>query len=416
MGKSRINFWGKVSVGLILLLLVMMLCPINEQTHAETSDNPDEVLGIQDVNTETRLWVQPVVSVALSPKVDIEITPTSTGSFSQSSADLSIATNSKDGMKVLLNAVGGTSLNPAGETGTQVVESIKTAVAKGEFASNSWGYYVGMNEPGATDKFSPIPQTSTEVLRTETSSTQQTYKVTFGTMIDSSLPAGLYKSSVMVSVVVNPIQAVSINDLYYLQDIKPEICAASKIWESESDSKSLVDYRDGKAYKVARLKDGNCWMQENLALGLSKSKALTPSDTDIPASWTPTVDVASADNMTYAAGVALAGTQGTATTNGAEYAGSICPKGWKLPLGGTANQNVSGSLYNLVINAHGATVETAVNAPLYFVGADYVSRTARSSSEAWTDRIYVPSYFAWASGEPFTDPVAVRCVVTVGGE
>lgn len=154
-------------------------------------------------------------------------------------------------------------------------------------------------------------------------------------MIDTSLPAGLYKGSIMLSVVVNPIQAVSINDLYYMQDIKPEICAASKIWSNDSDSKILIDYRDGKKYKVAKLKDGNCWMQQNLTLGLSKSTPLTSADSDVTTTWTPPSDITSADNMTYSAGIALAGSQTSATANGAEYSSSICPKGWKLPLAAT---------------------------------------------------------------------------------
>lgn len=418
MGKSKFNNLGKLSVGALLLLLLVMLCPVGNDTHAESSENPEDVTATQSASTETRLWVQPVVSVALSPKVDIEVAPKSTGSFSQNSVDLTIATNSKDGMKVLLNAVDGNTLKPTDGTGTKAIESIKAATTQDKFAANTWGYYIGAGVPGATDKFSPVPSTSTEVLRTETSSTTQTYKVTFGTMVDSSLPAGLYKGSVMISAVVNPIQAVTINDLYYLQDIKPEICAASKIWASDSDSKSLIDYRDGKTYKVARLKDGNCWMQENLALALSTSKTLTPSDTDIPKNWTPTANVtpSTTGSTSYAAGLALAGTQGTATTNGAEYAGSICPKGWKLPLGGTANQNVSGSYYDMIINKYTINLaRDAKNAPLYFIdNYDYVTRNAYNSANAWTDRIYIPSYIDWVTHEPFTDPVTVRCVVTTG--
>ena len=39
---------------------------------------------------------------------------------------------------------------------------------------------------------------------------------------------------------------------------------------------------------VTKLADGNCWMTQNLDLDLSTSKALTPDDSDVSSSWTPT--------------------------------------------------------------------------------------------------------------------------------
>lgn len=409
--EKKINFWGKVSISLLFLVVAAMSFPINQPTHAQTSDNPEDVLATENVNTETRIWVKPVVSVAISEKVDIEAVPKSTGNFNKGVADLNIATNSRDGLKVLLNTVDGTALKPTSGTGTKEINTITAKTTMENFTPNTWGYHIGNDIATDTDQYSPLSNTSTEVLSTSTSSTQQSYKITFGTMIDTSLPAGLYKGSIMLSVVVNPIQAVSINDLYYMQDIKPEICAASKIWSNDSDSKILIDYRDGKKYKVAKLKDGNCWMQQNLTLGLSKSTPLTSADSDVTTTWTPPSDITSADNMTYSAGIALAGSQTSATANGAEYSSSICPKGWKLPLGGNSNGNISGSLHNLVVNMYNMPTRPNANAPLYLSGSyDYASRTAKGSSSMYTDRIFVPSYTVWFSDEPFTDPVAIRCV------
>ena len=53
---------------------------------------------------------------------------------------------------------------------------------------------------------------------------------------------------------------------------------------------TLTDTRDGSEYHVAKLRDGNVWMLDNLALGSdSQSYTLTPNDTNLPAStasWT----------------------------------------------------------------------------------------------------------------------------------
>ena len=66
-----------------------------------------------------------------------------------------------------------------------------------------------------------------------------------------------------------------------MQDMSPEICAES----AEGDTKRLIDMRDGKMYWVAKLKDGNCWMTQNLDLDLSSFDALNPADSDVSSTW-----------------------------------------------------------------------------------------------------------------------------------
>ena len=69
------------------------------------------------------------------------------------------------------------------------------------------------------------------------------------------------------------------------------------------------------------------------------------------------------------------------TTDGANAAASICPAGadgnWVLPLSGTANNNVSGSFYNL-LSKYGAETgatgaSTIVQLPLAYVRSGYIS-------------------------------------------
>ncbi len=60
----------------------------------------------------------------------------------------------------------------------------------------------------------------------------------------------------------------------------------------------VLDLRDFKSYYITKLKDGNCWMSQNLDLNLSTSKTLDhetsdlgwePTAFDATASWTPSV-------------------------------------------------------------------------------------------------------------------------------
>ncbi len=55
------------------------------------------------------------------------------------------------------------------------------------------------------------------------------------------------------------------------------------------DTRSLLDVRSNKQYRITRLDDGECWMTQNLDLDLSTSQVLTSEDTDLNtvSSWTP---------------------------------------------------------------------------------------------------------------------------------
>lgn len=119
----------------------------------------------------------------------------------------------------------------------------------------------------------------------------------------------------------------------------------------------LVDSRDNNTYKVAKLKDGKCWMVENLRLGDDKisNRTLDSSKSDID-SGTYTLPISSMSNFTgynndalyidpgtvsgherfggyYSWYTATAGTGTRSLTFGQNAKNSLCPKGWRLPTG-----------------------------------------------------------------------------------
>ncbi len=214
-------------------------------------------------------------------------------------------------------------------------------------------------------------------------------------------------------------------DYYKMQDMTSSICnfVPTATTNDNNEEIQLVDTRDGKTYWVSKLKDGKCWMTQNLDLDLSTSKALTPSDSDVTASWTPnrnmyapnqvgswTVKIDSADsydpgNWYYQEGASVV--EHNYTTNGANanfnttpfvsngmhgHIGnyynfqafsaindstsmkstgttntSICPKGWTLPSDYLGLLSAYGA-----ISVNGSTVTTInekalMAKPLYFV-------------------------------------------------
>ena len=63
-----------------------------------------------------------------------------------------------------------------------------------------------------------------------------------------------------------------------MQGMTPEICDSVTILD---DSYAAIDIRDFSLYNIAKLQDGRCWMQDNLALDAVEAKnSLSPSNTN----------------------------------------------------------------------------------------------------------------------------------------
>ena len=78
------------------------------------------------------------------------------------------------------------------------------------------------------------------------------------------------------------------NGYFKMQDMTPTICKS--IDTDGEKGMQLIDVRDDKVYWAAKLKDGNCWMTQNLDLDLSHEVALTSETSDIdPESYGKTI-------------------------------------------------------------------------------------------------------------------------------
>ena len=267
--------------GVLGLLTVMLLCPMAGNASAE-----GEVT--ETGTTKARVMLKPVISVSLGARVDVDVVPKSTGSFGVNSMDLTVATNNSSGFAVLLNGVGGTTLEATSSTNSSVINSIGANTDQSGFAANTWGAYVGETAPTASTEYRPVTAAASQMTSTPNANASTTYKLAFGTMVNTEIPAGTYQRQVLVSVVANPLEVDSLSNLTYMQDMTPEICEHS----AEDETTQLIDNRDGNIYWVAKLKDGRCWMTQNLALTFGDRNAnqtfvnkLTPADSDVSANW-----------------------------------------------------------------------------------------------------------------------------------
>ena len=72
---------------------------------------------------------------------------------------------------------------------------------------------------------------------------------------------------------------LTFDNIANMQDMTPEVCVNTK----EHQVATLKDVRDGNTYTVAKLKDGKCWMTQNLRI---TGKTITSADSDVTANYT----------------------------------------------------------------------------------------------------------------------------------
>ena len=231
--------------------------------------------------------------------------------------------------------------------------------------------------------------------------------------------------------VIDPVTGQT-GDFYRMQDMDNAICSAVAPSDSMGyDEIQLVDDRDNKIYWVARLKDGNCWMTQNLDLDLSNGKALTSLDTDLtdnslagaygqgytynPSSglitWTPSATASSTGSWSNQNAYPYSkdrgkfypeGTPASETINdyhrlngnyynwtaaiasndsstivddtyggvGANPQNSICPKGWRLP---TISSVSEYNEFSRLVSLYGNTPAKIMAEPLWFVRSGSVN-------------------------------------------
>ena len=245
---------------------------------------PDAVHA-EETGTKATLVVHPMLSMELQSAVNFDVVPTQDGAFSSSAATLSVSTNNETGYSLYLSTANGkstlASLNPSV---TDMIGAVSGTVEESDFGDNTWGYNLSEGTPSDSLTYQAVPGDSTvqQGFGSEGPTASDTYTLTFGTKVNTSLPSGTYSNQVVVSVVANPAYVPNLTQISNMQDMTTEICNASTVGQTNR----LTDTRDGKLYWVAKLADNQCWMTQNLdfdipADGLTNENGLA-AKTNLP--------------------------------------------------------------------------------------------------------------------------------------
>ena len=216
---------------------------------------------------------------------------------------------------------------------------------------------------------------------------------------------------------------LSLDNIANMQDMTPEICAKAQTHQTTT----LRDIRDGNTYTVAKLKDGKCWMTQNLRI---IDKTITPADSDVTANYAipaSSINGFSSNNTsnayvdndgglyTWYTATAGTGTQ-SMSTQGQNTTVSICPKGWRLPTSGNGGEfealnNRYSSISDLTANADFTLSGRVHSSSRGYQGSSgyYWSSTVNSSSNAY-HLLLNTSYVYPANHSSKNYGFSVRCI------
>ena len=279
-GKGRV-LAGTSGAVMVLVLGAMLFPSLPTAVQAEES------------GSTANLNVESAVAITLPDTVAIDVTPTPDGTFSSSNVNLSVSTNNNSGYALSLATTGNDNhMHSKNQATTETIAPVSGSVTQAKFANNTWGYNLRAASEGdanASTEYQAVPESDDTALKTTSAPSNDSYNLTFGAKVNTSIPSGTYTNTVAVSVVANPPLVADMTSLSTMQEMTPEVCAKTEV----GTVARLTDARDQKQYWVTKLADGNCWMTQNLDLDLgvkdgnTDTTVLTPADSDVSNNWTP---------------------------------------------------------------------------------------------------------------------------------
>ena len=335
------------SAAFLLILGAMLFAPAASQPEAS---------AVEDNSGISTYAATPTVGISLPTSIDFaDVLPTPSGATTTATADLTITTTDSAGYSLYLySSDGDNSLRPKISSLANISTINATAGDVGLTLSslkpNTWGYNLGTEAPTDTTTYSAVPTDDTTPIQTkdtsDTNSANDTYTLSFGAKVDSTIASGAYSNALTVAVVAEPAAISDLTGVTYMQDVTAEICSNT----TEGTKATLTDQRDDNTYTVAKI-NGNCWMTQNLRL--SGGRTLTSEDSNVASSWefpsTPLEDstlsyteprVTFSNDTSYGGYynycAASAGTVCNYTTI-QDAPQDICPKGWRLPTNSEMN-------------------------------------------------------------------------------
>ena len=200
---SWLGLVGTVSCCALVLIFGLMLFPsLPQATYAA----PEPGAGGVTPSTGTS------VGISLPASIDFEsVTPTPDGATTTATADLTVTTtNSASYSLYLYSSDGDNSLRPkiSANTSSIIATAGGVGLTLSSLKPNTWGYNLGTSAPTDSTTYSAVPTDNTTPIQTKntssTNSANDTYTMSFGAKVDTSIPSGAYSDTLTIAVVAEP--------------------------------------------------------------------------------------------------------------------------------------------------------------------------------------------------------------------
>ncbi len=286
-------------IALFLGLGIILNPAINstEEVHAETvTANPTDYssisLTISHSNTDgssTELNTGDTISTNVEPGLVSYITNNLKIDTKKINRFYVSVQAAEDGSSKLTGTVNKATIAPVGSN------KIPTATDENGFGDNTWGFALGeANTANESMSYNSLPAYGTSTTPQYSSASNLadgTYnlKLIFAAKINADKPSDHYTTKAMVSV------AADAKEITTMQEFA-EVGLCSSM--SANESRQYVDARDTKKYWISKV-NGQCIMTQNLDYDLNTAVALTPDDSDVRSSWTPTASTLTDTSWTW---------------------------------------------------------------------------------------------------------------------
>ena len=152
--------------------------------------------------------IETVLAITAPDKLDLNLTPSSSGTLATSDATVNVSTNNSTGYTLSMSTTtDNTALTHT--NGTNSINSTSSPVSSSTaLSSNTWGWYpssLATNPGGSNYQFAAIPSLSSAytLKSTDAMSTNDETTVSFGVMADTSIPAGSYSNTITFTAIAN---------------------------------------------------------------------------------------------------------------------------------------------------------------------------------------------------------------------
>ena len=326
------------SAAFLLIMAAMLFAPAASQA---------DVSAVENNSAISTYSTTPTVGISLPTSIDFaDVLPTPSGATTTATADLTITTSDSAGYSLYLySSDGDNSLKPKISSLANISKIYATAGDVGLTLSslkpNTWGYNLGTTAPTDDTTYSAVPTDNSTPIQTKdtstTNSANDTYTLSFGAKVDSTIASGAYSNALTVAVTAEP------RAIVYIQDLTLSDCQS----RASDAAFTVTDRRDDNDYTV-RYINGACWMTQNLRL--AGGQTLASEDSNVVGSWEFPNSSLTLGNSYTEARSAISGDPEHALEYGGYYnycaasAGTvcndataqdavqdICPKGWRLP-------------------------------------------------------------------------------------